>query len=101
MQEGRQRVDHRRQQDVDALRHSEHQLSVMAGRTLHRIAAVDGTAALTELPMLFFRRLGREDDRGWLDAERGEKAEPELVGRPQVEDARDSDAELRPQLPGA
>jgi hypothetical protein len=66
----------------------------VAGDTLDRIAAVDGAAALAELPPLLLGGVGREDEVARVDPERGEEPVPELVRRPEVQDARDADPEL-------
>src|SRR5207249_5743158 len=99
-EERRQRVDHRREQHVELLALAEDQLAVVAGGALHRVTAVHGAAALAELPALLLRRVLGEDEIARLDAERAEQAHPELVRGPDVQDARDADAELRPRRRG-
>src|SRR5262249_40287500 len=98
-QERGQVVDHRREQDVDLLALAEDQLAVVARDALHGIAAVDGAAALAELPPLLLGGVRGEDEVARVDAERAEQAHPELVGGPEVEDAGDADAELSPRGP--
>src|SRR5262249_46322818 len=98
-QERRQVVDHRREQDVELLLLAEHELAVMAGDALHGIAAVDGAAALAELPALLLGGVRREHDVTRLDAERAEERHPELMGVPEVQDARDADPALIPPWP--
>ena len=88
-----QRVDHRGEEDVELLLLAEEQLAVVARDALDGIAAVHGAAALAELAALLFRRVGREDDVARVHAERAEQAHPELVGGPEVQNARDADAE--------
>ena len=96
VQEGRQRTDHRRQQDIDVVLLAEHQLAIVAGHAFHRIAAIHSAAAPAIFAPLFVGgRLG-ENDAARIEAERDQKAEPELVGRPDIEDARNPDAQLRP-----
>jgi len=65
---------------------------------LHRVAAVDRAAALAELARLVLRAVGGELDALGVEAERVEEADPELVRRPEVEDARDADPQLAPLL---
>ena len=93
-QERRQVVDHRREDDVELLALAEDELPVVPGDALHRVAAVDGAAALAELAPLLLRGVGGEDEVARVDAERGEEPEPELVRRPEVQDARDADPQL-------
>src|SRR5439155_1656030 len=85
--ERRQRVDHRREEDVQLLLLAEEQLAVVAGDALDGIAAVHGAAPLAELAALLLRRVRREDDVARVHAEGGEQAHPELVGGPEVQDA--------------
>lgn len=89
-----QRTDQRRKQDVELALLSEQQLAVVTGHAFDRIAAVHRAAPLGESPPLFFRRFRRKHDA--LHAERGEESDPELVCGPDIENARDPDAQLRP-----
>src|SRR5207245_5897986 len=98
--ERRELVEPRPVQHVVLLALAEDQLAIVAGRALHRVAAVHRAAALAELPALLFRRVLGEDEVARLDAERAEQAHPELVRGPDVQDARDADAELRPRRRG-
>src|SRR5205085_3018102 len=93
-EERRQRVDHRREQDVELLALPEQELAVVARDALHRVAAVDRAPALAELAALLLRRVGREDEVALIDAERTEQPAPELVRGPEVQDARDTDPKL-------
>ena len=93
-----QRVDHRREQDVDLALLIRDQLAVMSRHALHRVAAVHRAAPLAELARLLLRAVGGELDAARLDAERAEEADPELVRGPQVEHARDAHAQLRARL---
>ena len=93
-QEGRQVVDHRREDDVELLPLPEDELAVVPGDALHRVAAVHRPAALAELAPLLLRGVGREHEVARIDAEGGEEPVPELVRRPEVQDARDADPEL-------
>jgi len=74
------------------------QFAVVAVDALHRITAVDGAASLAELARLIFRAVGGKLDLSRVDAERAEEPYPELVRRPEVEDARDADPQLAPLL---
>ena len=100
VQERRQRVDHRREQHVDLVLLAEHQLAVVADHALDRIAAIDRAAPAAEVAHLLFAGLGREHDLARIDAQRGQQRQPEAVRRPDVEDARNADAQLRPRLWG-
>ena len=97
-EEGGQGIDHGAEQNVDFLLESEHEFAVVATDALDRVAAVHGTAPFAELPPLFFRGVRAEDDVFGLHAEVAQKAHPELVRGPDIEDSRDSDAELRAVL---
>ena len=92
-QERRQVVDHRREDDVELLPLPEDQLAVVSGDALDRVAAVHRPAALAELAPLLLRGVGREHQVARIDAEGGEQPVPELVRRPEVQDARDADPE--------
>ena len=61
-QERGQRVDHRREEDVELLPLAEHQLAVVAGDALDRVAAVHGAAPLAELAPLLLGGVGGEDE---------------------------------------
>jgi hypothetical protein len=92
----RQRTDHRREQDVDLAFLAEHQLAVVTRHAFDGIAAVDRPASPAERSALLFRRLRREHDA--LHAQRGKESNPELMRGPDVENARDPDAQIRPAL---
>jgi hypothetical protein len=71
---------------------AEHQFAVVPGHAFHRIAAIDGAAAAAIFaPLLVAGGLG-ENDAARIEAERDQKAQPELVGRPDIEDAGNADA---------
>jgi len=70
----------------------------MSRHALHRVAAVDGAASLAELARLLFRGVAGEVYAARLDAEGDQEADPELVGGPEVERARDADAQLSARL---
>ena len=96
VQVGRQRVDHRREQHVDlVMLGAREQLAVVAVDALHRVAAIDRAASLAELARLILRAVGGELDLARVDAERVEESDPELVRRPEIENARDADAQAR------
>ena len=71
---------------------AEHQFAIMPGDAFHRIAAIDGAAAAAVFAALLVGgRLG-ENDAARIEAERDQEAEPELVRRPDIEDAGNADA---------
>jgi hypothetical protein len=74
------------------------QLAVVTVDALHRIAAIDGAASLAELARLILRAVGGKLDLARVYPESIEKSDPELVRRPEVEDARDADPQLAPLL---
>jgi hypothetical protein len=69
------------------------ELAVVAADALHRIAAVDHAASLAELARLVLRAVGGELEPPSVNAERLEEADPKLVCRPEIEHARDADAQ--------
>ena len=81
--------------NVDLFFLPENQFAVMAAHALHRIAAIDRSAAFAELASLLLGSVGTEDDILRLDAERLQEAHPELVSRPDIQHLRNSDAHLR------
>ena len=93
-QERGQRVDHRGEQDVELLPLPEDQLTVVTGDAFHGVTAVHGPAPLAELPALLLRRVRGEYEPPALDPEGAEQAHPELMGGPEVQDARDADTKV-------
>jgi hypothetical protein len=92
----RQGTDHRREQDVDLAFLTEHQLAIVTRHAFDGIAAVNCPASAAECSALLFRRVRREYDA--VHAKRAEESDPELMRGPDVENARDPDAEIRPAL---
>src|SRR4029453_4568770 len=80
---------------------TEEQLAVVASDALDRIAAIHGSATLTVPPPLFFGGIGREDEMARISAEREEKAGPELMRGPKVQDTWNADPELTARRRGA
>ena len=71
---------------------AEHQFAIVPGHAFHRIAAIDGAAAAAVFaPLLVAGGFG-ENDAARIEAERDQEAEPELMGRPDIEDAGNPDA---------
>src|ERR1700761_918161 len=98
IEERRQRADHWGQQDVDLALLTEDQFAVMARDAFHRIAAIDSAASAPISAALIFRRFAGEHDVLRRDAERRQQAHPELVGGPDIEYARNADAQLTARL---
>jgi hypothetical protein len=88
----RQGTDHRREQDVDFAFLTEHQLAIVTRHAFDGIAAVNCPASPAECSA----GLRREYDA--VHAKRAEESNPELMRGPDVENARDPDAEISPAL---
>src|SRR5580658_1352727 len=95
VQNRRQRVNHRAQENVDLLLLSKDQFAVMSADALDWIATINRTAALAELAPLLFRCIGAEHNVFRFDADRPQEAHPELVSRPDIQHLRNSDPHLR------
>ena len=88
-------MNHRAKQDIDFFLLPENQLTVVAAHALYRVTAIDRAASLAILPSLLLRGIGTENDIFRGNTQFSQKAYPELVGRPDVEDFRDADTQLR------
>ena len=99
LHERRERVDHRREQDVDLALLPEHKLTIMAGDAFDRIAAIDRAAPAAKLAALAFGCVRGENDAVARHPQRSEETQPELVCRPDIEDLGNPDSVLGPRLP--
>ena len=73
---------------------AEHQFAIMRGDALNRIAAIDGAAAAAVFAPLLVAGGAGKHDAARVEAERNQQAKPELMGRPDIENAGNTDAQL-------
>ncbi|MEA2942527.1 MAG: hypothetical protein QOD09_3056 [Bradyrhizobium sp.] len=71
---------------------AEHQLAIVAGDAFDRIAAIDGAAAAAVFAALLVGGGFGKNDAARIETERDQEAEPELVRRPDIENAGNADA---------
>jgi hypothetical protein len=90
-----QRIDHWREQHINLPLLAEDQLTIVSAHAFHRIAAIDGATTATVLPSLLLAGFGREYDIPRIDTQRLQQGNPESMRRPNVENTRDADADLR------
>ena len=65
---------------------------IVSRHALHRIAAIDGAAAAAIFAALFVAGGFGENDPARIEAERDQETKPELMRRPDIEDAGNANA---------